>query len=118
MRRTLPRVGARKLNRLTRTIVFVRSSRGILRNESFTRSRARRTRGIAENSHCGIAPIYADHAASRMRACSAQVDARHGRARRKPAGPHIGRQALTLKNVTAGESDLLLNVRGAKRLRI
>jgi hypothetical protein len=39
---------------------------------------------IAENCHGGVAPIDADHAASWMRACSAQVDAWHGRARRKP----------------------------------
>src|SRR6266849_5286448 len=74
--------------------------------------------GIAENSHRGVAPIDADHAAARMRARSAQVDARHGRARRKPVGPHISRQALTLKNVTAGESDLPLDIRGTKHLRI
>src|SRR5580700_332126 len=53
-----------------------------------------------------------------MRARSAQVDARHRRARRKPFRPHVRRQALTLKDMTAREPDLPLDIRRTKHLRI
>src|SRR5215469_15735126 len=53
-----------------------------------------------------------------MRACSAQVDAVHRRARRKPIRPHVPRQAFALKDVASRETDFLLDVRWTKDLRI
>src|SRR6185437_11319371 len=73
---------------------------------------------VVDNSHRGIASVDADHAASGMRASSAQVEARHGRARRKPLGPHVRRQALTLENVAARQSDLHLDIGRTKHLRV
>ena len=73
---------------------------------------------IFEDGHCGIAAVDADHAAARMGARSAQIDAGQGRARRKALRPHARGQAFALKNVAAGESDLALYIRGTESLGI
>src|ERR1700730_8125494 len=65
---------------------------------------------VLQHDHGCVASVDADHAATRMRTSSTKIHALHRSACSQPIGPHIGGQALTLKNVTAGEAHLSLDI--------
>ena len=58
-----------------------------------------------------VAPIDADYASSGMCGGAAEIDALHRRTRGEPVAPHVLRQAFPLEDVSAGESDFLLDIR-------
>ena len=73
---------------------------------------------VLQHRHRRIPPVDSDHASARMRACSAQIHSRHRRSRAQPVRPHVLRQALALKNMSARQSHLLLDIRRPQHLRI
>ena len=83
-----------------------------------TRSTKLKSLCILQHCHCSVAPIDADHAATRMRTCSAKIDAFHRSAGRKPIRPHVSRQTFPLEDVTAREPHLPLDIRRPQHLRI
>src|SRR5580704_6895760 len=77
-----------------------------------------RSSNVFQHSHCGIAPVYANDAPAWVCARSAQVDARHRRARRQSIRPHVLRQTFPLEDMTPGEANLAFNIRRAHHLRV
>ena len=71
-----------------------------------------------EEGHGGVAAVDADDRSAGMGAGSAKIDAGHGGAGGEAVGPHVGGQALALKDVAAGEADFLLDVGRAEDLDV
>ena len=73
---------------------------------------------IAQDCHGGIAAIDADDASARVGTRAAEIDALHWSSGGQATAPHVGRQALALKDVSTRQANFLLNVGRSKHLCI